>query len=92
MFQRKETIQPVCYYKAAMDTVSITPNLVVAELLNGWPQTMPVFIRHRLYCVGCLMSPFDTLGDVVCNYHLSEQPFFAELRQAIEPGKDIKQT
>ena len=73
-----------------MDNVSITPNLVVADLLNRWPQTIPIFIRHRLYCVGCLMSPFDTLSDVVCNYPLPEQPFFAELRQAIELNGDIK--
>jgi hybrid cluster-associated redox disulfide protein len=90
LFQRKVTIQLACYYKAAMENVLITPNLVVAELLNRWPQTMPVFIRHRLYCVGCLMSPFDTLHDVVCNYRLPEQPFFAELRQAIEQDVEIK--
>jgi hybrid cluster-associated redox disulfide protein len=74
-----------------MENVSITPNLVVADLLNSWPQTIPIFIRHRLYCVGCLMSPFDTLSDVVCNYHLPEQSFFAELRQAIELDADIKE-
>jgi len=74
-----------------MKTVSITPNLVVADLLNNWPQTIPIFIRHRLYCVGCLMSAFDTLGEVVCNYHLPEQPFFAELRQAIGPDADYQE-
>ncbi|MDR3577012.1 MAG: hypothetical protein P4L50_24365 [Anaerolineaceae bacterium] len=71
-----------------MKTVSITPNLSVAELLSSWPQTIPIFIRHRLYCVGCLMSTFDTLGEVVCNYHLPEQTFFAELRQAIQVEAD----
>jgi hybrid cluster-associated redox disulfide protein len=71
-----------------MKTVLITPNLLVADLLNRWPQTTPIFIRHRLYCVGCLMSPFDTLSEVVSNYHLPEQSFFAELRQAIEPDAE----
>jgi hybrid cluster-associated redox disulfide protein len=74
-----------------MKNDSITPNLRVADLLNRWPQTIPIFIRHRLYCVGCWMSPFDTLSEVVSNYHLPEQPFFAELRQAIEPDAEYKQ-
>ena len=74
-----------------MKTLSITPNLSVAELLNNWPQTVPVFIRHRLYCVGCLMSNFDTLNEVVHNYQLPEQPFFDELRQAIDLNNELRQ-
>jgi hybrid cluster-associated redox disulfide protein len=67
-----------------MKNDSLTPNLLVADLLKSWPQTIPIFIRHRLYCVGCGMSTFDTLSEVVSNYHLPELTFFAELRQAIE--------
>jgi hybrid cluster-associated redox disulfide protein len=91
LFQRKETLSRACYDRVAMKAVTITPNLIVAELLNSQPQTIPIFIRHHLYCVGCVMSTFDTLGEVVCNYHLLEQTFFAELRQAVEPDADNQQ-
>lgn len=29
------------------------PDLPLADLMTRWPQTIPVFIRHRMLCVGC---------------------------------------
>jgi len=61
----------------------ITLNWIVADLLNSWPATVPVFLEHRLGCVGCAMAPFDTLADVVEVYQLKPQAFLAELERAI---------
>lgn len=61
-----------------------TTDLVVAEVLARWPQTIPVFFRHRLICVGCAMSRFETLGEIAAVYSLDLSGFLGELRQVID--------
>lgn len=58
--------------------------LTVAEVLDRWPQAIPVFLRHRLACVGCAMAPFDTLADVAAIYGLQLSRFLDELQQTIQ--------
>ena len=60
----------------------LTANLSVDEVLSRWPAAIPVFLRHRMGCVGCAMSGFDTLQDVAGTYHLGLESFLAELRKA----------
>ena len=60
------------------------PDLPLADLMTTWPQTIPVFVRHRMLCVGCLVSPFHTVTDACAEYHLDEDAFLTELRQATE--------
>jgi hybrid cluster-associated redox disulfide protein len=67
-----------------MEEDVITIEMVVANVLRDWPQTIPVFIEHRLGCLGCAMSDFDTLADVVEIYDLQADRFLNELRDAIE--------
>lgn len=59
--------------------------LTVAELLARWPQAIPVFLRRQMACVGCTMSPFETLADVTAVYGIPLPPFVNELQQAIDP-------
>lgn len=63
----------------------ITSNLIVADVLSRWPDTIPVFLQHRMSCVGCLVSKYDTLEDVIDIYNLEEDALLSELNQAIQP-------
>ena len=71
-----------------MEEDRITTEMIVADVLQDWPQTIPIFLEYRMGCVGCAMSPFDTLADVVEIYGLQVDRFLTELRDAIdaEPG------
>ncbi|MHB1120295.1 MAG: DUF1858 domain-containing protein [Bellilinea sp.] len=62
----------------------LSPTLTVEALFNRWPQTMNVFVRLRFACIGCAMSPFDTLADVARNYGMPLQQLTVELIAAIE--------
>ena len=64
-----------------------SPNLTLKELFDRWPQAIPVFLHHRMICVGCSMSIFDTLADAMTNYGLSEAAFQAELAAAVGSGQ-----
>jgi hybrid cluster-associated redox disulfide protein len=61
----------------------LSADMTVAEILQSWPDTIPVFLQNRLGCVGCAMAPFDTVSDVVKIYDLSLDGFLGDLREAI---------
>lgn len=59
------------------------PDLALDQLMTFWPETIHVFLRHRMLCIGCMVSPFHTIVDACIEYGLDEQLFRAELYQAI---------
>lgn len=63
--------------------ISLEPNTSISDLFERWPQMIPVFIHHRMVCVGCSMAPFDSLQDAVLNYGLKLEDFMLELKETI---------
>jgi hybrid cluster-associated redox disulfide protein len=59
------------------------PDLPLDVLMKTWPETIAVFLRHKMTCVGCMINPFDTVIDACIAYKLDEDCFRAELQQAI---------
>ena len=62
------------------------PQLCVADLMSLWPETIDVFLRHRMLCVGCLVSRFHTVTDACLAYDLDRDVFMAEVRAEIAAG------
>ncbi|MCX7566151.1 DUF1858 domain-containing protein [Sulfitobacter sp. F26169L] len=59
------------------------PDLPLSELLAEWPETIVVFMRHRMLCVGCLINPFHSVLDACTEYGLNIDSFYEELREAV---------
>ncbi len=53
----------------------------IAEIVEEHPSTIPVFLEHRMICVGCQMAIFDTLEDALRNYGYPPEQFLDELYQ-----------
>jgi hybrid cluster-associated redox disulfide protein len=66
-----------------VETLASAPDLTVAELLTCWPQTIPVFLRHRMACVGCSLARFESLAAATSAYGLPLDGFLIELRTSI---------
>lgn len=66
-----------------MERAILSPDLTVDELLSRWSQVIPVFIRLRLSCVGCPMSPFETLDTVAKIYGLPIDNLMQELEATL---------
>ncbi len=64
----------------------IAPDIVLDEVLRRWPQTLPVFLRHGMACVGCSMAAVETLGDAIRTHGMDVDPFLAELHAALDGG------
>ncbi len=73
-------------------TESISPETTVKALFAQWPATIPVFLHHRMSCVGCCMSAFDTLAEVMATYQLDWLTFRSELESAIQDSTSTGQS
>jgi hybrid cluster-associated redox disulfide protein len=59
-------------------------SMVVGDLMNQWPDAVPVFIRHRMACPGCVMAPFMTVGEAAHEYGLDPAELAGELAAVID--------
>jgi hybrid cluster-associated redox disulfide protein len=67
-----------------IEPVNLSPDISVAELLHQWPAAIPVFLRHRMGCVGCSMAAFEILSDALHIYNLPEPEFLLEIIEEIQ--------
>lgn len=56
----------------------------VQEILDQYPQVMPIFIEIGLLCVGCPAESFHSLADVARENHLDLQNLMKRIRHAVE--------
>ena len=70
--------------EVAMEQIPLTADLTAAEVMERWPETIPIFFRYRMACVGCPIAPFETLADVAVAYGLDRECLVNELRQTIQ--------
>lgn len=61
------------------------PDLTLQDLMAVWPETVPVFLRYRMLCVGCVITPFHTVVDACADHHVDEPAFRAALAAAVTP-------
>lgn len=60
-----------------------TTDTPISALLERWPETIPVFTRRRMGCVGCTMAEYETVASAARIYHLPVDEFLKELLQAL---------
>ena len=58
----------------------------VAEILARWPKAARAFLDHRMACVGCEFSAFDTLREALDIHAVPHAAFFAALERALLDG------
>ena len=66
---------------------SIRLQMTISEILDRWPEIIPIFLNHRMACVGCSLADFMTLEDALDIYHLNKEPFIEEIENAIQARK-----
>lgn len=58
-------------------------DMPVDTIMDRWPETIRVFIDHRMACVGCPVGSFHTLTDAAYEYQLTLQLLEDEMLRAI---------
>lgn len=59
------------------------PDLALPDLMETWPETIAVFLRYRMLCVGCVIGRFHTIADACREHDVDEAEFRAALAAAV---------
>ena len=47
-------------------------DLSVMDIMDNWPETLPIFIKYKMLCVGCSIAPFHTVKEACVEHQLDE--------------------
>lgn len=56
----------------------------ITDILDRWPEVIPVFLNHKMACVGCSLADFMTLEDALDIYLLDKEQFIEEFQNSIQ--------
>jgi hybrid cluster-associated redox disulfide protein len=61
----------------------ISGEMVVEQVANRHPETIKIFVRYSLHCIGCAIGPFHTIDQVAAENQLDLEQFLADLNGAL---------
>ena len=60
----------------------ITKDMGLVEVLRRFPQTLPVFSKYGIHCIGCSMSAFETIEQGAQAHGINVKKFVEDLNKA----------
>jgi len=62
----------------------ITKKMKIEEVLQKYPETMEIFMKHGFHCLGCAASSFENIEDGAVVHGIDVEKFVKELNETIE--------
>ena len=61
----------------------ITPDMLVEDVTERYPETDKIFLQYGLHCVGCPISRHHTISCIAAENGLALEPLLTDLNAAI---------
>ena len=62
----------------------ITRDQTIAEIVQQHPYSVPVFLRHGLFCFGCAVARYENLEQGAQAHGIDTETLLADLNKAAE--------
>lgn len=60
----------------------ITEDMNISEVLEKYPEVIPVFSKHNMGCIGCIAASFEKIADIATVHGIDVKKFVKELNDA----------
>ncbi len=68
---------------------TITREMTIAEVVQKYPQTVPVFLAHGLMCFGCAIARFENIEQGAMAHGIDVDALMKDLNAAVaEPAAE----
>ncbi len=61
----------------------ITKDMSIEEVVSKYPETVMVFMRHGLYCVGCHVSAFESIEEGAMLHGINLDALLEDLNRVV---------
>lgn len=65
-------------------------DMIVGDLMQRWPESVPVLLARRMACPGCLMARFMTVHEAAVEHGVEPDLLLDELVAAIRQGASVQ--
>jgi len=62
----------------------INENMTVQEVLEAYPETVPVFLSFGMHCLGCPGARGETVGEAAVKHGNDADEMIAKLNEAVK--------
>lgn len=69
--------------EALPEDSKITKDMIIEEVVNQYPQTVPVFLMHGLHCVGCHVSLWESIEQGALAHGIDIDPLMEDLNKVV---------
>lgn len=63
--------------------MTITKEMTIEEVVTEYPETMLVFMRHGLHCVGCHVSAYESIEEGALAHGINVDALVADLNKVV---------
>ncbi len=61
----------------------VTKDILIDDLIKKYPQAGEVLVKYGFHCIGCVVSPFETLEAGAATHGIPLQPILKEINKKI---------
>ena len=61
----------------------ITASMNIGDVINKYPETISVFARYNIGCIGCIAASFENIRDIALVHGIDVKTFLEELNAAV---------
>ena len=62
----------------------ITKDMSIEEIVEQYPETVPVFMAHGLGCIGCAIAQFETLEEGAMAHGIDVEVLVQDLNKSVK--------
>ena len=63
---------------------TITEDMNIKEVIDKYPETLSVFAKYNMGCIGCIAASFEKLNDIAAVHGVDVKTFVKDLNAAIQ--------
>ncbi len=61
----------------------ITKDMNIMEVVKKYPQTVAVFQKYRMGCIGCMAAQYEKISDIAVVHGVDLEAFVKDLNEAV---------
>ncbi|MDK2821549.1 MAG: hypothetical protein PWP31_1514 [Clostridia bacterium] len=63
---------------------TITKEMSITDCISKYPQTVPVFMKHGMGCLGCAAARFESIGQGASAHGIDVDKLIQDLNKVVE--------
>jgi len=67
-----------------MTIEKIKENMNIREVIEKYPEVIPIFQKYNMGCIGCIAASFEKLSDIASVHGVNVKTFINDLNDAIK--------